>query len=584
MSVRIAIPVYYSTLKLHIEKGRQWNAIEHMLLYAVWRAPLTGRQLADLSNTPIRLVVEVMIRLMRAGWVELTSENDCDQFRATAAGKAVVDRESLPAITRPGTRWASFAIDRVTGAVFRARDLTLYNRYTFEKLSKGNEIPTLDPESVEPTMRQDAIISTLLDDDEQCTHVDSGAARLADRFAVVSVTGEVIEGLPPRAPEKLRQKILSLAAAVPGPDQQSGAAAIQSAEPAQTPTFDVRFDSGDFIVGAEEHRHLIELMLRRARSRVIIHSTFLNVDAFKRLLPLMHDAAKRGAQIDILWGKLDSGESGAAAKIAADCRSLITTDELRQRITIHSYSTGSHAKILVADNGKGSFVGVLGSCNWLNTDYKGIETSLRFTTPSVVAEMLGILSKLAGGPSLNWSPFSTDLAALACKVRATPQGSASGVTAKAKFIFGAEHARSVREARDAAKSRIVVVSHRFSHNAETLVLIPAKVAHREKNVNVQLYYGRFDGTDDGAVAATLERRAILEGVKFDQVLDPRLHAKILAWDDDSVVVSSQNWLSADPGDDAHTSEIGISLSGNGLARELVAQLEAKIGKSTQVKY
>jgi hypothetical protein len=158
------------------------------------------------------------------------------------------------------------------------------------------------------------------------------------------------------------------------------------------------------------------------------------------------------------------------------------------------------------------------------------------------------------------------------------------VAAKSKFIFGAEHARSVREARDAATSRIVVVSHRFSHNAETLVLIPAKIAHREKNVNVQLYYGRFDGTDDGAVAATLERRAISEGVRFDQILDPRLHAKILAWDEDSVVVSSQNWLSADPGDDAHTSEIGISLSGKGLAKELVTLLEAKIGKSTQVKY
>lgn len=238
----------------------------------------------------------------------------------------------------------------------------------------------------------------------------------------------------------------------------------------------------------------------------------------------------------------------------------------------------------MADNGRGSFVGVLGSCNWLNTDFKGVEASLRFTAPSVVAEMLGVLSKLAGGPSLNWSPFSTDLAALACKVRGTTPGAASGVAARAKFIFGAEHARCVREARDAATSRIVVVSHRFSHNAETLVLIPAKVAHREKNVNIQLYYGRFDGTDNGAVVATLERRAISEGVNFDQILDPRLHAKILAWDEDSVVVSSQNWLSADPGDDAHTSEIGISLSGKDLAKELVAQLEAKIGKSTQVKY
>ncbi|MDR5670992.1 hypothetical protein KPA97_67300, partial [Burkholderia cenocepacia] len=126
-------------------------------------------------------------------------------------------------------------------------DLTLYNKYTFEKLSKGGEIPTLDLESVEPTMRQDAIISTLLDDDEQCTHVDSGAARLADRFAVVSVTGEVIEGLPPRAPEKLRQRILDLASTVSGSDHIVGRATVQTTDPPPAPTFDIRFDSGDFI-------------------------------------------------------------------------------------------------------------------------------------------------------------------------------------------------------------------------------------------------------------------------------------------------------------------------------------------------
>lgn len=579
MSVRVAIPVYYSSLKLHIEKGRQWNAVEHMLLFAVWREPLTGRQLADLSNTPLRLVVEVMIRLMRVGWVELSSEDGIDQFRATAAGKAVVDNENLPAITRPTSRWASFAIDRVTGAVFRGRDLTLYSNYAFEKLKGEGGILELKPESAEPTTRQDAIISTLLDDDEQCTHVDSGAARPADRFAVVSVTGEVIEGLPPRAPEKLRQRILSLAAAEREADQSSGSAAIPIVEPAQSITFGVRFDSGDFIVGAEEHRHLIEFMLKRARTRVIIHSTFLHEQAFKNMLPLMRDAAKRGAQIDILWGKSDPDGNGSATKVAAACRKLIPTDELRQRITVHGYSTGSHAKILVADNGRGSFVGVLGSCNWLNTDYKGIEASLRFTNPAVVAELLSILSTLAAGPKLDWTQFSANLAALACNVRATPSVSTSGVSAQAKFIFGAEHARSVREARDSATSKIVVVSHRFSHNAETLVLVPAKAAYREKSVNVQLYYGKFDGVDGGAVAASLERRAMSEGVKFDQILDPRLHAKILAWDDDSVVVSSQNWLSADPGDDGHTSEIGIALTGTGLAKELLAQFEAKIRRS-----
>ena len=83
MSVRVAFPVYFATVRLHVEKGRQWNTIEHLLLFAVCKDPLSGAQLAERSNDPVRLAIEVMIRLMRAGWVELESGVAGFRFRAT---------------------------------------------------------------------------------------------------------------------------------------------------------------------------------------------------------------------------------------------------------------------------------------------------------------------------------------------------------------------------------------------------------------------------------------------------------------------------------------------------------------------
>jgi cardiolipin synthase len=45
------------------------------------------------------------------------------------------------------------------------------------------------------------------------------------------------------------------------------------------------------------------------------------------------------------------------------------------------------------------------------------------------------------------------------------------------------------------------------------------------------------------------RAAQIDGMKVHQIFRPRLHAKFLAWDADSVVITSQNWMSADPPDD-----------------------------------
>ena len=62
--------------------------------------------------------------------------------------------------------------------------------------------------------------------------------------------------------------------------------------------------------------------------------------------------------------------------------------------------------------------------------------------------------------------------------------------------------------------------------------------------------------DQGTLAAT---RA------FSYATQPRLHAKVLAWDNDNLAVTSQNWLSADPSDAARRSEIGVFVESNRIA-------------------
>jgi cardiolipin synthase len=564
VAVRVAFPVLFSTIRLHLDKGRQWSVVEHLLLHALARSPSTATELAKKGDLPRRLVLEAIIRLMRSGWVEMLTADSKTGFRATRMGIAVAERDVLPAPTRPVSRKASFAIDRISGWVFRAGDLNLYTPQRFSKLRETGDVMILPATESMPARRPDEIISRLLDDDEQYRGSDASAARPVEWHALVTVYGETIEGLPSTAPKRLRDQIVAAAKKkqVTARDA-SGTSPIEGSS-----TLDIVFDRRDIVLGGDGHRALIEKTLGQAKSWVVIHSTFVSAARFKALLPAMSGAISRGARIDVLWGQAPGvdGSSKTADEILR-CDELLESDILRERIKLHRFSTGSHAKLLFADDGKGKMIGVVGSCNWLFSDFSSYEISAKFADPLMVGEIAGQLSTLSMGSSGHWSTLTRDLAGQAANLRR--QAQPSGSRLKATLVLGAGHGRYMRMARDQAKKRIVVASHRLSEAAETTVLIPARAAAGTGSVDVTLYFGTASGQLDGIDASELVRNAKSEGVRVRRIFNPRLHAKFLVWDDENAVITSQNWLSADPADSNPLAEIGVYLRGSGVGRDII---------------
>ena len=74
--------------------------------------------------------------------------------------------------------------------------------------------------------------------------------------------------------------------------------------------------------------------------------------------------------------------------------------------------------------------------------------------------------------------------------------------------------------------------------------------------------------------AAITREAGGSGIRLRPIHEPRLHAKILGWDDDFLVVTSQNWLSADPSESNLRKEIGVFIHATGIARLAIEKLEA----------
>lgn len=567
MSKRVAFKVQCATLNLHLDKGRQWSTVEHLLLFSVCELPQSASELAKQSGLPWRVVIEVMIRLMRVGWLELSTSHDLMQFKSTNAGLRVVNNDVLPAVIKPITRRASFSIDLLSNSIFKSWELNLYSNTRFEKLNANREIPVIESEISYPNVQLEDIYNTLLEDDEVFRAADASGARLIDRYAVVTVNGNKIEGLPPKASDYLKQKILGTIKENNNTIPSNQISQLSIRVP-RTEVVEISFDPDNIILGGNNHKIILERLIKKAASRIIIHSTFIDLNKFISLFPLLKEAALKGVRIDILWGQsTDANEENTTKNAVESCKQLLHNAEVSERIVIHNNSTNSHSKIIVADNGQGKWISVIGSCNWLSSSFDSFEVSAYLDDPQIVSKIIGTIGEMAS-PKFNWSELTRDLSGISANIMKDTAPS-YGIRTKAQLVFSSSHNDYVLKARDNAKKKIVVASHRLSSNADTLIFTPASKAVESHSIDVTIYYGRISGNVESPQAVKQIDVAKTDGIAINQILEPRIHAKFLAWDENDLVITSQNWLSSDPPEHNNFSEIGIYLSGSGLAREII---------------
>ncbi|MBR8293894.1 hypothetical protein KDW63_06830 [Burkholderia cenocepacia] len=576
--IRVAVPVKVATLSLYVEKGRRWSAIEHLLLYAVSVAPSTADKLCKDAKLPWRVVVEVMSRLMRVGWVQIVSSNSQVSFSITPYGQRVVGNDILPAVTTPVVRRATFAIDEISGGVFRARDLSLISSHRLMSiLETDSSVLQLSTEVRTTRFQLDRVVAMFLDEDEHCKGLDSQASRMSDKYALVSVAGDIIDGLPGIS-NHLSAKILSIARQKSIPGRSSHISAQMPVPQNLSRLIKISPDEKQLFQGGNAHRRAIESILKNAKSWIIIHSTFIEAGRFKDLYPLLEAAARRGVRIDIMWGKSDSKDkTNDVAKQVEMCRKSIPDDDVVERIRLHNFSTNSHAKLLVADNSEGGWLGVVGSCNWLSSSFSSYDISVAFSDVRVVAAILSALTSLAMGPT-GWSQLACDLAVCATNLgKQASRYSGESETTCVSLVFGSEHSDYVRRARSEAKKSITFISHRIRKTASTLALAPANAAASE-SIDVRMFYGLApdDDADRDQIQFLIDDH-VKRGIEISHVLNPKLHAKALLWDEDFVVVTSQNWLSADPPEDKPHSEIGVYIHESGVAKNLSTALLKSMG-------
>jgi hypothetical protein len=467
----------------------------------------------------------------------------------------------LQASTVIQPKYRGFAIEQVTGGVFRSRELDLRPQSRLPTNTPDQIVVHLEssPARVEGDLSE--VFTAIEGEDELIVGVERGGDKLIERYAVVTVRDELIEGLPARASIALRNLVLGKARAAVTADASQGPVAVPAPaeakinEPPMVPA-DGLFENDDLIVDGEAHRAAFDRLIRNATERVIIHSTFISDLRGQAVLPQLLSAASKGVLIDVFWGQDDVGSNTSSSRAAAEkLKASIATAGRTDSIIIHPFSTNSHSKIAVADNGRGRWVALIGSCNWLASDFSSFETSIRLRDPLFVGQLIRRLAGLARGRPGIWHEDAIEMTVLGRRVEGLARG--NGRKVPMRLLFASDHARMALEARDRAQKRIFVLSHRLGIAGRPVTLLPMLGAVRAKNIDARAYYGRTTGPLSGVGGAEMVREFAAEGMAIQPVHRPRLHAKVLGWDDDAVAVSSFNWLSADPPDSGRYREIGV---------------------------
>lgn len=563
-TVRVAVPVLKYWQKLHADKGRPWSIVEHAVLQGLVQSAASLAELESRGALPRRVVIEALVRLMRAGWVEIAHENAAIAFVATATGQAVAFGAELPNAPRRVVRSVVYYVDGATWSVFGNRELILLHERDVQHRAMSEAIVSLKSDFEGLSYDAQDVQRVVLDHDERFVAMNGTGQPPAQRYALVTVRdGKIVDGLPERCPKNLREAVLKVAnvPTAAGALKSVAAADIDLPSPkvALLPERKIRFSASDIVLDGSRHRDLLSEVLEFADTRVYIHSTFISADCVEKLIPVILEAAKRGVRLHILWGQNEDRDEIITSRRAVDhLRNLEALRNLGDSLVIHPFSTGSHAKLILADSRKGQpFLGVIGSCNWLSSSFHSYEASIIVRDPPIVADIARTLVNISHDHNGIWSELTNDLARFADQISQAP--ALKNPNAIARVVTGSQHNDFVLEARDTSKSRIFVVSHRFGAAAENGVIAPLVAAAEDGQVQAEVFYCRTTAPIRARMRARIIEQAAAGKVRVEPVEFPRVHAKILAWDQDDVLVSSLNWLSADPMNRDSPKEVGLSI-------------------------
>jgi phosphatidylserine/phosphatidylglycerophosphate/cardiolipin synthase-like enzyme len=340
------------------------------------------------------------------------------------------------------------------------------------------------------------------------------------------------------------------------------------------------------IVGGDQHLKRFEHIVDQAKTDIFVLSTFVAPESdekyterHERVRKALERACQRGVRCHLFYGTaLDDQRKNAIAMQELNVR-LSSLRGARGFVHTQRDSVRSHVKCLAADDGQGSAVVLLGSCNWLSSPFSAVELSVELMENHAAAAGLDLIRSIIS-PLSSASRSIEMLQFAASNLRRTrsPLSPSTDVgehmPIRMTILQADDHERLLRKVAHEAGERFVCCTNKVGATMVPGLFNPAEIAGRRLG-DVRVYYSRRSGPIKRR-HVTAHRERLNGVVDLVAVQDPQVHAKFLLWDTDHVVVSTMNWGSQSSSPDNPLDEIGLYLEGPGLATSLLAKFEDQL--------
>jgi cardiolipin synthase len=184
--------------------------------------------------------------------------------------------------------------------------------------------------------------------------------------------------------------------------------------------------------------------------------------------------------------------------------------DVARRFRIDMRTTGSHAKIMLADSRSGDWLAAIGSCNWLKSPVRNTEMTVLLRDQAVVDDAMKVFQRIIGRRGLSDSIANKlNLARKELRVPSEPQDT----NAEIAILVGGDHDQLMRKASSSAKRRFIVGSHRLGSTARPGVLLPSQVAARP-GVSVTVIYSQVSKPWKQRNVRELQAEAQASGVRL----------------------------------------------------------------------
>lgn len=579
--MKIFLPAWHYRARAIVQRTWGWSPIEEMVLLALDRSPGTIEQVAASLVLPKQVASSTVARLMQFGLIEVRLSPVPALTTSSVGYEFLRSDRPLPERTEDREVGISLIFEKVGHSVLRNRDVTTIPIKHLPSSGRAVPFPLGEEPETDSTMAQrvNRFMAGTLRPGEWLRGVQAISSVIEQRYLVLDLNDVRNSVLPPGASEQLVGALQATIAT--GELPQASSSKQSRAEPAK-----IGFDSDQLVVGAEQHLEIFERIVDGAKSDVFVLSTFVASQSDERgrekrgrIWKALERAVDRGVRCHLFYGtSLDERAENAIAMQEINQR-LSAIRVTRGKVLVQRDSVRSHAKILAADDGQGGAVALVGSCNWLSSPFSAVEASVElrdYRAAAIGLDLLrSIVSKLSSASrSVETLQFmSSDLRRSNASLALTGHAARTANT-ELTVLYADDHERLLRTVAHEAAQSFVCCTNKVGAPMVPGLFNPAEVAGRRLE-DVRVYYSRETGpTKKRHVRAHRER---LNGViELLKVSEPQLHAKFLAWDKDNVVVTSMNWGSQSGSPDDRQDEIGLWLSGPGLATILIEKFETHL--------